>query len=108
MKRTHSTAVAVGVALLVVGIRFSAAQQPASEPQGPANHILARELAIERGEEPQVGILAQRIKRLPGVSGGVMSVLHEAFGRRADDTVDVFSALSMETELAPAPYPPAL
>ncbi len=107
MKRTHSVLIAVGVAMLVVPIGFSAAQQSAGKPEGPANRILARQFAIERGEEPQVGILAQRIKPLPGVSGGVMSVLHEAFGGPAGDAVDVFSALSTANDDSPATVPPS-
>ena len=105
MKRTLSVPIAVGIAMLVMPIGFSAAQQSASKAEGPANQILAREFAIERG---QVGILAQqRIKPLPGVSGGVMSVLHEAFGAQASDAVDAFSALGAASNESPTTVPPS-
>lgn len=106
MKRRYGVPIAIGVALLVAPIGFSTSQEPARQADGPANNILAREFAIERGQ-PQLGILAARTKVLPGVSGGVMSVLHEAFGGSPTDVLDAFSALSSANGDAPATVPPS-
>lgn len=77
MKNTHRVPMAVVLTLLVAAIGLSVAQQP---PNGrePANRILARELALERGTA-QLSTLSQGIKTVPGVSGGVMTTLHEAY-----------------------------
>jgi hypothetical protein len=96
MKRLHRLPVAGGVALLVVALTLSAVHPAASEPQGPANRILARELALERGQA-QPGTQGQRAKMLPGVSGGVMSALREALDAATGDAVGRASTLDTAT-----------
>ncbi len=98
MNKSHRMVMTVGVALLVMPVGFSAAQQP----EGPANNILARHYAIERAQ-PEAALRVQQVKALPAVSGGVMTALREALVRPAgDDAVGVFGALST-TDAATAP-----
>lgn len=114
MKSTHRVPIVVVVAVFVMAIGLAIAQQPANEPRGPANLILARELALERGDG-QVGILSQGVKTLPGVSGGVMAVLREAYDAVVDDVagnlivfgansnVSIFSGDNNDESLAAPP-----
>jgi hypothetical protein len=98
MNKSHRIVMTVGVALLVMPVGFSAAQQP----EGPANNILARHYAIERAQ-PEAALRVQQVKALPAVSGGVMTALREALVRPAgDDAVGVFGALNT-TDAATAP-----
>jgi hypothetical protein len=101
MKRLHRLPVAGGVALLVVALTLSAVHPAASEPQGPANRILARELALERQAQPgPQGTPGERAKILPGVSGGVMTALREALDAASGDAIGRASTLDMATALS--------
>jgi hypothetical protein len=85
MKSVQRLRIAASLALLAGAISV-VAQEPSNKAGEPANHILARELAIERGDL-QATALRQAMKPLPGVSGGVMQALHERLDVTADDTV---------------------
>src|SRR5437868_8815132 len=102
MKKMHGVRTVVGLALLIGPIGFSVAQESTSKLQEPANHVLARELAIERGGGAPTALrAAQPGKIMPGVSGGVMTALHEAFDQQGDNAraASAFGAMGAESPL---------
>ena len=86
MKHTHRVRIVLPIAVLVVAIGL-VAQEP-RKPDGPANRILARELALEQGDA-QVALQSSGLKSGPGVSGGVMSALRDALNTNADDVFGI-------------------